>query len=285
MTHRLPLAVDMDGCLLATDMLMEALAAALIERPLLALAAPLWLARGGRPLLKRKLAQADLVDVAHLPLREDFIACLRAQQAKGRALHLVSASDQAAADAVAARLALFDSATGSDGRTNLKAGAKRAFLQAQFPNGFVYAGDSRADLNVWPAAAAAIASGAKPGVIAALVRMGVPLEATFPPSPATPKDWAQLIGARRWGWALIGLAALPSAGLFVSVALTTSLVAALAVGHVIAALVRLKADRHDPLRRARPLAAGRIGLAAALNLAWALPAFAIGLLAAALTAL
>jgi hypothetical protein len=285
MTPPLPLAVDMDGCLIATDMLMEALAAALVQRPGLVLAAPLWLARGGRPLLKRKLARADLVDVAHLPLRGDFIAYLRAQKAAGRALHLVSASDQAAVDAVAARIGLFNSATGSDGRINLKAGTKRAFLERRFPAGFVYAGDSRADLKVWPAAVAAIASGATPAVRAALSRMGVPLEATFPASPATAHDWVVLLGARRWAWALISMTALPTAGPMATAAIFAGIIAVIAAFHVVAALIHLQADRRDSARRDRPLAAGRIGLATAMNLAWALVALAVGMLVTALTAL
>lgn len=285
MTHPLPLAVDMDGCLIATDMLMEALAAALIERPILALAAPVWLARGGRPLLKRRLAQANLVDVAHLPLRDDFCAFLRAQKAAGRALHLVSASDQAAVDAVAVRLALFDSATGSDGRINLKAAAKRAFLQSRFPNGFVYAGDSRADLQVWPAAAAAILSGAAPSVVAALKCSRIAMEAEFHPPPATARDWAGALGLH-WAWiALIAAAAAAPGGPTVALLSFGALLAAIAAGHVIAALAHLKADRRDCVRRHRPIAAGRIGLAAAMNLTWALPALTGFLAFGALTAL
>jgi phosphoserine phosphatase len=267
MTQHLPLAVDMDGCLLTTDMLMEALAAALVRRPLLALAAPAWLARGGRPLLKQKLAHADLVDIAHLPLREDFVAFLVAQRAAGRALHLVSASDQTAVEAVAKRLGLFDSATGSDGRINLKAKAKRAFLQQRFPGGFVYAGDSRADLKVWPAAAAAIASGADRAVIAALARSSIPLEATFAPIPAHATDWAALLGLDRLWFGLIGLAAAGLAGWPSAAAAVVAIASALASASVLNALTRMASDRRHPTRRDRPLAAGRIGLATAFRCA------------------
>jgi hypothetical protein len=263
MTQHMPLAVDMDGCLLATDMLMEALATAWFERPLLALAAPLWLTRGGRPLLKRKLALADLVDVAHLPLREDFVAFLRSQKASGRAVHLVSASDQAAVDAVARRLGLFDSATGSDGRTNLKAAAKRAFLQQRFPAGFVYAGDSRADLQVWPAAAGAILSGASPSVAATVAASGTPIEARFAPERASWRDWADMTGWTRLPFALVGLLIGSPAAAAVAI---LALAAAIAAGHVVAALANIKPDRRDKGRRNRPLAAGRIRLATAMQL-------------------
>ena len=43
----------------------------------------------------------------------------------------------------------------SDGR-NLKGAAKAQTVSAQFPHGFIYAGDSTADLHVWNAATAAI---------------------------------------------------------------------------------------------------------------------------------
>jgi len=274
-TQHLPLAVDMDGCLIATDMLMEALAAAMFRRPMLALSAPVWLARGGRPLLKQKLAHANLVDVAHLPLRADFVAYLRVQKVAGRGLHLVSASDQAAVNAVAAQLALFDSATGSDGRTNLKAKAKRAFLEQRFPGGFVYAGDSCADLAVWPAAAAALPSGAGRKVMAELTQRAIACEAAFPAPPPSARDWAGVVGLTRLGGALVCFAAGPVHGWISAGAASISLASALACVHLLNAVARVQSDRRAFARRDRPLAAGRISLAAALRAAPALAALAI----------
>jgi len=71
----------------------------------------------------------------------------------GRRVLLVTASDQATADAVAGYLDLFDEAIGSDGKNNLKAAKKAEYLASRFgAGGFQYLGDSSADLPVWQAA-------------------------------------------------------------------------------------------------------------------------------------
>lgn len=149
---KLPLAVDMDGTLLETDVLF----AACRKAPWLLLAAPFALALGGRPLFKRVAARWAKLDVAALPYRQDFLAWLRAEKAEGRALYLVTAADRGTAVRVAAHLGLFDGVLASEGRTNLKARVKAAALAQRFPNGFAYAGDARPDIHVWRRANAAI---------------------------------------------------------------------------------------------------------------------------------
>ena len=51
---------------------------------------------------------------------------------------------------------LFDAVYASDGRVNLKSRRKAAALSEAFPDGFVYAGNERADLKVWEASAFAV---------------------------------------------------------------------------------------------------------------------------------
>src|SRR5581483_6856544 len=123
----------------------------LFQNPVAAASAALQLPQGPAA-VKRAVAGETLPDPATLPLRNDLIALLQAEKACGRALHLVSAADQAIVDAVAAELPLFASATGSDGHRNLKAERKRDYVRDRFPDGFLYAGDSAADLPVFGAA-------------------------------------------------------------------------------------------------------------------------------------
>ena len=73
-----------------------------------------------------------------------------------RPLYLVSAAEQTIVDQVAYHLELFDDAWGSDGQRNLKGATKRRLLNEKMPDGYVYAGDSRADLAVWESAQSAI---------------------------------------------------------------------------------------------------------------------------------
>jgi len=82
-----PLAVDLDGTLVRSDMLMESLASALKRAPWLVLALPFWLARG-RAHLKSELAQRADLDVTLLPYDENVLAELRRERAAGRTLVL-----------------------------------------------------------------------------------------------------------------------------------------------------------------------------------------------------
>lgn len=193
-----PLAVDLDGTLLRTDLLMEGLAFGLARKPLSTLLA-LPLALFGRARLKQRIHQLtpDL-PVELLPLHERFLAFLEGERGRGRSLHLVTAADQAAANRVAQRIGLFTSVLGSNGVDNNKGAAKRAALQRCFPKGFAYAGDSFADLKVWTAAQAGVFVGWKRGVERQLRLAGMALEATFPEPPPRPHDWLALLSARSW---------------------------------------------------------------------------------------
>ncbi len=173
----LPLAVDLDGTLIETDVLRESLWRA----PWLLALAPVILALGGRPMLKRIAARAAPIDPARLPYRADFLAWLRAQREAGRTLVLATAAAEAPARAVAAHLGLFNAVHASRGRVNLKSARKADALAAAFPRGFAYAGDARADLKVWARAEAIVLVDCAPDVARAARALGKPVEAEFAP--------------------------------------------------------------------------------------------------------
>lgn len=168
----------MDGTLLETDVLAEGMKA-LAGRPFAFASALSALALGGRPPFKRKIAALARLDIDALPVRTDFLGWLRAERSAGRRLWLATAADRITAEKVAARIGIFDGVIASDGATNLKAHAKRRALEARFPQGFVYAGDSAADLHVWRAAAAIVLVGAGPAVAERARRLGPPIERIF----------------------------------------------------------------------------------------------------------
>ncbi|MDE2581212.1 MAG: UbiA family prenyltransferase [Rhodospirillales bacterium] len=169
-----PLVVDLDGTLVRCDTLGEAvfaLARSWRLFPTLGL-----LATTGRAAFKRRVARLAPPAAALLPYNTALLAYLHAQKAAGRRLVLATASDRTVADAVAAELGLFDEVLASDGKTNLKGAAKAQALVSRFgAGGFAYAGDSRADLPVWRAAAAAVLVNVSPA-IAGQVRQHVPVE-------------------------------------------------------------------------------------------------------------
>jgi len=148
-TKDIPLAVDLDGTLIRTDMTWELLARLLRRNPLCVFAVLYWLVRG-RPLLKQKLGERVKVNPATLPYHEKFLAWLRAEKLTGRKIILATASDIKMAQPVADHLGLFEEVLASDGHTNLRSENKLRALTAKFgPRGFDYAGNSSADFPVW----------------------------------------------------------------------------------------------------------------------------------------
>jgi phosphoserine phosphatase len=168
----------MDRTLLETDVLAEGMKV-VARRPFALASALLTLALGGRPPFKRKIASLANLDIEALPVRTHFLNWLRDEKTSGRTLWLVTAADRITAEKVAAHIGLFDGVLASDGATNLKAHAKRRALQATFPDGFAYAGDSAADLHVWAGAKSIVLIGARPAVARRARDLGVPVETEF----------------------------------------------------------------------------------------------------------
>ncbi|MCL4676931.1 MAG: haloacid dehalogenase-like hydrolase, partial [Pararhodobacter sp.] len=162
------LVVDLDGTLIRSDMLYECFWAGVARdwRTPFHAAAEL---RNGRAALKARMAAAAAPDPAVLPYTPEVLDHIRAWRETGGRVALVTAADQSLAEAIAGHLGLFDAVHGSDGQTNLKGPAKAAFLTERFATeGFIYIGDSPADLPVWQAAAGAVTVGI-PGSLRARV--------------------------------------------------------------------------------------------------------------------
>ena len=159
----IPVAVDLDGTLVRTDLLFECLFRIAKQKPWLLAVSPLWLIRG-KAYLKRRAFEAATLDVSLLPLNQSFVDWLREEKARGRRLILTTAANQELAESAVARLELFDAVLGSDSKHNLKGPAKAVALSRMFESGFAYAGNSSADCPVWKASAEAIVVNASPWV-------------------------------------------------------------------------------------------------------------------------
>lgn len=154
-----PLAVDLDGTLIRCDLFAEAMLRFLVTAPWKAPLLLAWL-RHGRAYAKARLAQIVPCDPATLPYDRRVLAWLREERAKGRTMVLATGSDRSDAERVAKFLGLFDRVFASDGSANLKSHRKAAVLKTAYPDGFIYAGNERADLPVWAAAAGAVVANA-----------------------------------------------------------------------------------------------------------------------------
>lgn len=265
-----PLCVDLDGTLVATDLLWESLMSALRVRPWASLGVPLWLLRG-RPYLKRRLAEVSAVDYSTLPYKAATLETVTAAYQRGRHTVLATASDRTLAEGVALHLGIFREVLASDGVTNLKGTAKAALLVERFGSrGFDYIGDSPADVPCWSEASDAITVGVVPTAKVPHLRQL--------PEPEARSDSASRLQAlaralRPHQWLKNLLLAVPAIGAhelsiatLVEVALAfVSLSLVASGGYVFNDLLDLAADRRHPRKRGRPFASGRLSLAAGMS--------------------
>lgn len=265
------LVIDMDGTLVRSDTLHEALLGLVATRPA---AAPkvLRALRQGKAAFKQAIADHALSEAASLPLDETVLDLVRAARAEGRRVALVSASDHRQVAAVAALVGLFDEAFGTGspevGPGNLAGAAKAAFLTARYgEKGFDYIGDSRADLPVWAAARRAMTVRARGGLRAAVARAAPEATHLAPPDGGLRGLWPYLRALRPHQWSknllifVPALAAhafgqLPEAfAAFIAFSLVASSV------YLVNDLLDIPADRAHPRKRARPFASGAIPVA------------------------
>ncbi len=276
------LCVDLDRTLVATDTLIEALVRLLRRNPALVFVLPWWLLRG-RAHFKEQVARRANLDAALLPYNPEVLGFLREEQLLGRTIVLATASDRRIASAVAAHLRLFSDVLASDGKLNLKGHAKADALVRHYgAGGYVYVGDSWADLPVWRDSAGAVTVGASPELLARVAQTVPVLRClgTAPPGVAAallrlarPHQWVKnllllvpLVTAHRAGDASAWLASIEGIA-----------AACLASSAVYAAndVADLPADRAHPIKRARPLASGQLPPRMALLFAGALAGTAL----------
>src|SRR4051794_6011212 len=100
-----PLCVDLDGTLIASDLLWESFCAMVRMRPTHLTLVPLWLLRG-RAALKQEIANRGEIDPAALPYRDGVLALIAAERLLGRKVVLATAADGRLARAVAAHLGI-----------------------------------------------------------------------------------------------------------------------------------------------------------------------------------
>lgn len=151
-----PLAVDLDGTLIADDVSVKTFLHLLRKNPLAIFSAVVWYLTGSRARLKREIALRVSLDPASLRYHPEVMEFLREERSRGRTLILATASDQIYADLIAAHVGLFDQTLGSDGKISLSSHRKRDALRARFGK-YSYMGNSSADLEVWRGAEEAMA--------------------------------------------------------------------------------------------------------------------------------
>jgi len=283
---RLPhLYVDLDGTLIASDLLHESTLLLVRDAPLAALRLPGWLMRG-KAATKREIAQRVRLDAAALPYRAAVLELIGRARQQGRRVVLATACDRSLAEAVSAHLGLFDRVLASDGQRNLAGEQKlRAIEDDAAGHPFCYVSDDAVDLAVWRNAQSAVVVSNSKALLreaAALTRVEAAIEV---PKPGV-RDY--VYGMRLHQWLknlLVFVPLLP----ILNQATLPMLLAALAMFaafglcasaiYIVNDLLDLESDRHHHRKKGRPFAAGLIPISRALRLALLLLAASIALVA------
>ncbi len=149
-TSDMPLAVDMDGTLILSDMSKISITKVLIRKPWLIPKVFIKEFSGKRAQWKRLLAEKLVFDPADLEYHETFLDWITGEFARGRKLILATASDRIVAEQVAAHVGLFSDVMASDRDFNLRGLQKADALVARYGlKKFAYAGNSHHDIDVW----------------------------------------------------------------------------------------------------------------------------------------
>ena len=107
MSEPLPLAVDLDGTLVNTDLFFESAVCYIGKNPLHLFQMFYWLFSKGRAELKIQIEKREKLFVPSLPFNSNVITWLKKEKSKNRKLILVTGASQLYAEQVAEHLNLF----------------------------------------------------------------------------------------------------------------------------------------------------------------------------------
>ncbi|MGH9935781.1 MAG: UbiA family prenyltransferase [Blastocatellia bacterium] len=279
-----PLCVDLDGALIKTNTLHEAVVALILANPWLVCALPFWLMRG-QAYLWQRLSERVMVNPETLPYRPEALAYLKREKESGREIILISGAHKAVVRKVAGHLGFFDDAFGSDESLHLVGSAKLAAIARRYGDGsFDYLGDSRADLPIWKECRQAIIVSRDRALVRRLRRNAPNVEVIEPTGKSRIRAAVAALRPHQWSKNLLLFAALflghkfnqPPVALaalagFVIFSLGSSAI------YVLNDLTDLEADRLHASKKKRPFAAGDLSAGAGLLLAISLVAVALTL--------
>jgi hypothetical protein len=262
--RHVPLCIDLDGTLIATDSLWEGLVSVLIRRPWLFFAAIFW-ALSGKAVLKREVAARLTHEGADWPYREEVIARIKQAREAGQPVWLVTGAAESTATAIADHLGLFDRVLHSTDAENLTSSRKRDRLVSICGDaGFDYAGNSRDDLAVFDVARRAIIVAPD----AAARKWGTKNRAEFLPlAQISPLAILKSIRVHQWLKNVLIAVPLVLNHEFADTNLVLAAIAAFSSFSFLASAVYivndisdLANDRQHPRKRLRPLASGAVSV-------------------------
>jgi 4-hydroxybenzoate polyprenyltransferase/phosphoserine phosphatase len=280
-----PLVVDLDGTLTATDTLIESLIQ-LVKRNPLNLFMMLFVLTQGRVAFKSWVAANSSINAAVLPYRRELVEWLQTEKARGRRVILATAAHRSIAEKVFAHFSFFDILISTDAETNMKGVNKLAAIKQAVGDDFVYAGDSAADLPIWREARGAILVGASAAVAKQAQRLTA-VERVFAREGGGIQVWLKALRVHQWLKNVLLFVPLLTAFSFFSVlevlAVAKAFVAfsmAASATYIVNDLWDLETDRQHPRKRFRPFANANLSIFQGLSVSALLMASALALAAA-----
>lgn len=268
------LAVDLDGTLIHSDLLVESVFILIKRQPWMLFHLVLWLFQG-RAILKTRIAERVNVPIKLLPYNKGLLSYLHDEKSRGRRLILATASHTKYAQAIAEELGLFEAVIATNAQQNTKGDQKARTLieycqrNARGAGGFDYAGDATADLKIWSHARKAIVVGTNTKLrerAAQVAELGM----DFTRKRGLKAEFATLLRQLRlhqWSKnALVFLPAVTAHQLSSMEIMGQMLLAFFAFGfcassiYILNDLLDLESDRLHRTKRNRPLASGDLSL-------------------------
>lgn len=265
------LFVDLDGTLIASDLLWEAFIRAVKVEPWFAFWVPFWLFRG-RAAFKHAIAQRGIPDPKVLPYRDEVLRYLLERKRDGHRVVLITASHQRWADPVAAHLQMFDDVLATRADLNVKGRKKLAMIEAYCEEHGIaswgYMGDAHADVPIWEKAHEVHLVAPSAGLLERVRRL-LRREPTqvFGQRPGLLKPALKALRPHQWVKNVLLFVPLLLARQYFDVEKTFAALVAFASFSLCASsvyvfndLLDIEADRLHPRKRKRPFASGSIPL-------------------------
>ena len=276
-----PLCVDLDGTLVRTDLLHEAVLLLVKRNPFYVFAILVWLLKG-KAGLKDEVAKRVVIDPATLPYNRQVLDWVRSEKGKGRHTVLATASNERLAGSVASHLGCFDEVLASDSVRNLSDRTKCAELVGRFGKArFDYAGNSSKDVVIWEQCDQAIVVEANERTLEAARRNATVAE-IIPRPRTTLRTWSRAARVHQWIKNLLVFVPLLTSHRLTNLAsVRSALILFFALSSMASAtyicndLLDLNDDRKHATKSSRPFASGEISILQAIMLALGLFAVAV----------
>ena len=281
-TVQTPLVVDVDGTLVASDLLHEAALQFIARHPFQTFRILGWLI-AGKSHLKTQLADRVTPGMETVPLREEVLSLIRCAQAEGRPVYLASASDARYVEALAERIGGIAGCFATDTEANLAGEIKANRLVAAFgANGFDYVGDRPIDFNVWRSARKQLVVARNAGFANRVLKTFSEAEIVARPRSSL-RSYVRALRVHQWAKNILLFLPLIAGHRFNPEAVAATFLGflcfcfAASSAYLTNDLLDLPGDRDHPRKARRPFAAGHIPITHGVAVAILLMGAAFGL--------